>query len=75
MQEGCRSADIGCLDCKQHIIDSVPLELEPIQARAREFEQDPMRVRSIINEGSEAARNMAREPMDEVRQAMGLNYS
>ena len=50
-------------------------ELEPIQERAREFEQDPRRVRAIINEGSEAARDVARETLEEVRQAMGLAYS
>jgi len=75
VREGCTTAGIGCLDCKQHIIDSVLQELEPIQARAREFEQDPGRVRAIINEGSEAARDVARETLDEVRQVMGLNYS
>ena len=75
VREGCTTAGIGCLDCKQYIIDSVLQELEPIQARAREFEQDPGRVRAIINEGSEAARDVARETLEEVRQAMGLSYS
>ena len=74
VREGCTTAGIGCLDCKQHIIDSVLQELEPIQARAREFEQDPGRVRDIINEGTEAARDVARDTLEEVRQAMGLSY-
>ena len=75
VREGCTSASIGCIDCKQHIIEAVLQELEPIQERAREFEQDPRRVRAIINEGSEAARDVARETLEEVRQAMGLAYS
>ncbi len=75
VREGCTTAGIGCLDCKQHIIDSVLAELQPIQERAREFEQDLGRVRAIIHEGSEAARDVARETLDEVRQAMGLKYT
>jgi len=75
VREGCTTADIGCLDCKQHIIDSVLQELEPIQERAREFEQDPGRVRAIISEGSAAARDVARKSLEEVRHAMGLSYS
>ena len=75
VREGCTSASIGCIDCKQHIIEAVLQELEPIQERAREFEQDPRRVRAIINEGSEAARDVARDTLEEVRQAMGLAYS
>ena len=75
VREGCTTAGIGCLDCKQPIIDSVLAELLPIQERASEFEQDPGKVRAIIHEGSEAARDVARETLDEVRQAMGLGYS
>jgi tryptophanyl-tRNA synthetase len=75
VREGCTTAGIGCLDCKQPIIDAVLVELEPIQDRAREFERDPERVRAIIHEGSEAARDVARETLDEVRQAMGLAYT
>ena len=75
MREGCTTAGIGCLDCKQPIIDSVLAELLPIQERASEFEENPGKVRAIINEGSEAARDVARETLDEVRQALGLGYS
>lgn len=74
VQEGCRSAGIGCLDCKQPVIDSVLVELTPIQERAREFEEQPDVVRNIINEGCEGAREVARETMDEVREAMSLVY-
>jgi tryptophanyl-tRNA synthetase len=75
VREGCATAGIGCLDCKQPVIDAVLVELEPLQERAREFEQDKERMRAIIKEGSEAARDVARETLDEVRQAMGLVYT
>lgn len=74
VQEGCRSAGIGCVECKQPVINSVLQELKPIQERAREFEEQPELVRSIIAEGCEEARDQAQETMEEVRQAMGLNY-
>jgi tryptophanyl-tRNA synthetase len=74
VQQGCRSAGIGCLECKQPVIDAVRAELRPIQERAREYESDPSAVRTIINEGCEAARDMARDTLDEVRRAMGLAY-
>ena len=73
-QDGCRSAGIGCIDCKQPVINAVLEELKPIQERAREFEEQPELVRSIIAEGCEAARDQAQETMEEVRQAMGLDY-
>jgi len=74
VRAGCTSAGIGCLDCKQPVIDSVLNELVPIQERAQEFEQNPGRVRAIINEGCEAARDVARVTLDEVREVMGLKY-
>ena len=74
VQEGCRSAGIGCLECKQPVIDAVLQEIEPIQARALELEQQPDHVRRIIAEGCEAAGAVARETMGEVREAMYLSY-
>jgi len=74
VREGCTSASIGCLDCKQPIVDSVRGELAPIRERAREFEEDPQLVRNILREGGEAARDVASETMNEVRSAIGLNY-
>jgi tryptophanyl-tRNA synthetase len=74
VRDGCTSAGIGCLDCKQPIIESVLAELQPVQERAREFEADPGRVRAIVNEGAEAARAVARATLEEVRAAMGLIY-
>ena len=74
VQSGCRSAEIGCLDCKQPVIDAVLDELRPIQQRGREFEEQPDVVQNILNEGCEEAREVARETMDEVRHAMSLDY-
>jgi tryptophanyl-tRNA synthetase len=75
VQWGCRSAGIGCLDCKQPVIDAIQAELAPIRERAREFLEQPQLVRNIVAEGSEEARDMARETLREVRGAMGLVYS
>lgn len=74
VREGCRTAGIGCLDCKQPVIDAVLGELRPIQKRATELEADPESVTRIVNEGCEVARDVARETMDEVRHAMSLIY-
>ncbi len=74
VQEGCRSAGIGCIDCKQPVIDAVLAELAPMQERAAQFESDPELVRDIINEGCEKARDEARATMEEVRHVMSLEY-
>jgi tryptophanyl-tRNA synthetase len=71
-QEGCRSAGIGCIECKQPVIDSVLRELEPLQARAREYEEQPQRVREIIRAGDQRARKLADATLEEVRRAMSL---
>jgi len=72
---GCRSAGIGCLECKKPLIDAVVDEIEGIRARAQEFEESPELVRGIINEGCERARDAARRTMTDVREAMGLGTS
>jgi tryptophanyl-tRNA synthetase len=74
VQEGCRSAGIGCLECKQPVLDAILKELKPVRERIREYEDDPETVRGVITDGCEAARDEARETLDEVRQAMGLSY-
>ena len=73
VQQGCRSAGIGCLACKKPVIDAVVAELEPMQARARMYQQDTDAVRSVIAKGAEKARIHARETLRDVRQAMGLS--
>ncbi len=74
VQEGCKTAGIGCLDCKTPVIDAVLKELAPIQERAREYEQDMGLVQNIMKEGRDRAREVARETLAEVRQVMGLEY-
>lgn len=74
VQQGCRSAGIGCIECKQPVIEAVLRELKPIQERAAQFEAEPERVRAILEAGCEAARAVARETMAEVRDAMSLHY-
>jgi tryptophanyl-tRNA synthetase len=73
VQKGCRSASIGCLDCKQPVIEAVLRELKPMQERAREYTEQPELVRTIINEGNEKARDAARETLEEVKAAMSMN--
>jgi len=75
VQQGCRTAGIGCIECKQPVIESMLEELKPIQERAAQYAEDPTLVKNIVAEGCERARKMARETMREVRDVMGLNYS
>jgi len=75
VQEGCRSARFGCLECKQPVIEGVLKEQEPMRERARLYEEDPQLVRNIIAEGCEKARKLAQETLRDVREAMGLNYA
>ena len=73
--QGCRTAGIGCLECKQPVIDAINLELKPIRERAAQYEDDPTLVRNIIQDGNEKAADIAEDTMRDVRDAMGLNYS
>ena len=75
VQQGCRSAGIGCIECKHPVIDAVLKEQEPMHERAQAYIDDPTLVRSIIADGCERARKLAAETMRDVREAMGLNYS
>jgi tryptophanyl-tRNA synthetase len=75
VQQGCRSAGIGCLECKQPVIDAVLAELAPIRERAQRYMDDPTLVKNIVADGCEKARELAQETMREVRDAMGLTYS
>ena len=75
VQKGCRSAGIGCLECKQPVIDAVLAEQKPMRERAEQYLEDPTLVRSIIADGCERARKLAQETLREVKQAMGLDYT
>ena len=70
--EGCRSAGIGCLDCKKPVIDKVVEEISGMRKRAQEFEESPELLRNILGEGADKAREAARQTLDEVRRAMHL---
>ena len=72
VRQGCTTAGIGCLECKQPVIDAVLAEQAPIRERALELAEDNRLVRDIAAEGAEAAREVARATLTEVRQAMGL---
>ncbi|MBL8486513.1 MAG: tryptophan--tRNA ligase [Rhodocyclaceae bacterium] len=74
VQEGCRSAGIGCLECKQPVIDGILREQEPMRERARMYEEDPQLVRNIVADGCEKARKLAQETMRDVREAIGVAY-
>jgi tryptophanyl-tRNA synthetase len=74
VQQGCRSAGIGCLDCKKPVIESVLKQLQGFRERAREYEESPELLRSIVSEGCERAREAARATMAEVREAVRLDY-
>lgn len=74
VETGCRTAGIGCLECKQPIIDAVKKELEPIQSLIRDYDDDLGMVKRIVTEGTEHAREEAAKTMKEVRAVMSLDY-
>ncbi|MCA3132418.1 MAG: tryptophan--tRNA ligase [Betaproteobacteria bacterium] len=74
VQRGCRSAGIGCLECKQPVVDAVLEEQKPMRERAQAYLEDPTLVRNIISDGCERARQLATDTMREVRESMGLRY-
>ncbi len=74
-RNGCTSAGIGCLDCKQPVIEGVLDELAPMRERATMYLEDPTLVKNIIADGCEKARRMAQDTMRDVRDAMGLGYN
>ena len=72
--QGCRTAGIGCLDCKQPVIDAMLREQQPWRERAQPYLDDPSLLRSIVADGCDRARAAAQETMRDVRDAMGLVY-
>lgn len=75
VQKGCRSAGIGCIECKQPVIDGILKEQEPMRERAQQYLDDPSLVRAIVADGCDKARKLAQETMRDVREAMGLSYT
>ncbi len=74
VQAGCRSAGIGCIECKQPVIDAVLREQEPMRQRAQMYVEDPQLVKNIIADGCEKARKLAQDTMRDVREAIGISY-
>ena len=74
VMQGCKTAGIGCLECKQPVIDSIIAEQRPILERAQKFIDDPVLVRNIVADGCDRARKATAETMRDVREAMGLDY-
>jgi len=72
--KGCTTAGIGCLDCKQPVIDAIQREQQPWRERAESYLANPKQVHWIVEMGTERARTVARQTMRDVREAMGLNY-
>ncbi|HEY4542078.1 MAG TPA: tryptophan--tRNA ligase [Noviherbaspirillum sp.] len=73
--KGCRSAGIGCIECKQPVIDAILKEQEPMRERAQKYLDDPSLVRAIVADGCDKARKLAQETMRDVREVMGLDYN
>jgi tryptophanyl-tRNA synthetase len=69
---GCRSAGIGCIECKGWAADAIVAELEPIQQRRKKYEDQPGLVHDILHSGSQLARARAEETMEQVRDTMHL---
>lgn len=74
VQEGCRSAGIGCVDCKRPVIEAINQELQPIQASIKDYQSDLGSVKRIVAEGSEQAREEASKTLRDVKEVMGLDY-
>jgi tryptophanyl-tRNA synthetase len=71
---GCRTAGIGCLDCKQPVIEALLAEQQPWRERAQPYLDDPALLRAIVDDGCARARAVAETTMRDVRGAMGLAY-
>jgi len=75
VDKGCRTAGIGCLECKQPVIEAVLAEQKPMRERAQGYLDDPTLVKNIIADGCDKARKLAQDTMRDVRDAMGLGYT
>ena len=73
--QGCKTAGIGCIECKQPVIDGILKEQEPMRERAQQYLDDPSLVRAIVADGCDQARKLAQETMRDVREEMGLSYN
>ena len=67
---GCRTAGIGCIECKSAMADNLIKWIEPVRARRLEFEKDPAKILQILSRGSDRARDIAQKTMSRVREAV-----
>lgn len=74
VEKGCRSAGIGCIECKQPVIEGILREQQPMLERAQKYMDDPALLRAIVDHGCDQASQVARETMRDVRAVMGLGY-
>ncbi len=74
VQTGCKTAGIGCIECKRPVIDAITKELSAIQSSIKDYEEDLGSVKRIVSEGSEYAREQAGKTLEEVKEAMGIDY-
>ena len=72
--DGCTNAKMGCVECKQPVIKAIQIELMPMQESIAKYQADPDLIKQIIHEGSQKARGVAKETMEEVRDSMGITY-
>lgn len=70
----CRSAEIGCVDCKRILADSIAERFAPMRERAAWYRAHPEEVRRVLDDGAERARSIARETLGGVRAKMGLDW-
>jgi len=75
VRQGCTTAGIGCIECKQPVIDAVFAELAPMRERAQTYIDDPTLLKNIVADGCDRARRLATQTMRDVRDAMGLSYT
>ena len=75
VRKGCTTAGIGCLECKQPVIDAINAELAPIRERAQAYVEDPTLVKTVLADGCDRARKLATETIRDVREAIGLHYA
>jgi tryptophanyl-tRNA synthetase len=75
VNEGCRSASIGCIECKSWAADALVQLLNPMQERRKKFEENPRLAWDILEDGTKRARHAAAETMEDVREAMGMSLA
>ncbi|MEI6126440.1 MAG: tryptophan--tRNA ligase [Pseudomonadota bacterium] len=72
IDRACRSADIGCIECKKKLFEDMMVYLEPVQRRAAELEKNPDEVHAILNKGAARCKDIAGQVMEEVRMKVGI---